>query len=343
MPRDTEYESGGRHKKHKPVPIAPPGSSSTVGSSGGSGSGGGGRGSGGAGSSSSSASSSSSSSSSGGGGDGRHKAGLRYASQAANLEGQAQALLHALNQDFQQALHIKLGNVERVYGEQKDVLLEGYHDRVQSLKGSVADNEKAHASQTVAAAQNRSRERQNALTEAMTQGAGESDAMQAQLMSLRNWGANQGEVQRTLFDTMRSINASLNDLNVDTKSALVNLRTQADADKEALYTNFYNQKSETYTQLGNVRGQQADYRDMAHEMGVGPGGKAGAAKSAFMHASNELGKAYRTPRLPKAIRNWDGRGDFKVERHTGTSMLAAAPSVDLGQRPEGATLRKWDQ
>ena len=276
----------------------------------------------------------------GGGGDYRKKAGQRYLEQARNLQAQADALRYALKHSYKDALRTKLQNVNEVLKGQDKALMQGYRDRVASLAGSVEDNEKAQATQTQAAAGNRIRERNNALGEAMAQGAGESDALAAQVMSLRNWQANQSEIQRSLFDTMRSINSSLTDLNVDTKTGRINLESQALADKEMLWTNYYNQRAESFTQLGNIKGQQADYLDMAKEYGVGKGGGPGAAKKAFMQAAKESGKAWDSPGISKKLKRWDGRDAFEASGG-GESRLAAAPTVDLGERPEGATLRKW--
>ena len=100
----------------------------------------------------------------------------------------------------------------------------------------------------------------------MLQGAGESDVLQAQMMSLRNWQFNQTEANRSYYDTLRSLNSSLTDLNVDTKTALANNELQANADREAIWTNYHDRRSEAFTQLGNIRGQQADYYAEAEQM-----------------------------------------------------------------------------
>lgn len=290
--------------------------------------------------------SSSGGSSSGGGGGGgggstsdyRRKAGKRYLDQAANLEAQAKALQLALRSSYGDALETKLKNVGRTLRHQNGLLMDGYRQRVGALEGAVEDNEKAQGTQTLMNTQNLVRERNGALSEAMAQGAGESDIMQASMMSLRNWQANQGEVQRSLFDTLRSVNSSLTDLNVDTKTGRFNVVQQANADREQLYTNYYNQRSESLTQLGNIRGQQADYMDMAKEYGVGKGGDTGSAEKAFTRASKAAGKAWENPGVPKKLRQWEGREQF--EGPSG-DPFQGGPSIDLGKKPEGATLRSW--
>ena len=325
------------------IPTAPGGTGSTGGGGGYGGSGSSGTGSGGCSGTGSSGCAGAYGGAAGGGGGGggnyRRKAGKRYLEQAANLEAQARALRRALNHSFSDALQIKLQNVNETLAGQSRTLMDGYRERVASLAGSVADNEKAQASQTVAAGQNRVRERNSAVSEAMAQGAGESDILAAQMMSLNNWQANQNEIQRSLFDTLRSVNSSLTDLNVDTKTGRVNLQAQALADKEQLWTNYYNQRSEAFTQLGNIRGQQADYLDMAKEYGVGHGSNPNAGEHAFMQAAKETGKSWESPGISKKLLRWNGHDDFEASPNGG--KLQAAPTVDLGARPEGATLRKW--
>lgn len=212
--------------------------------------------------------------------DAKRKAEQRYRGQALTLEQQAKALQRALQVDYASARDIKLRGVERTQMLQDEALMEGYSDRLDSLVGSVVDNDTASSDATVGNTMNAARERQNAMSEIAAQGAGETDMLRAQMMSLRNWNANQNEVNRSYFDSLRSINASLGDLNVDTKTARINLEVQANADKEQLWTNYFNQRSESYTQLGNIRGQQADYYGMAAEqqVGKGGGGKGGGGK-----------------------------------------------------------------
>lgn len=270
------------------------------------------------------------------------KLGQSYLDQAGNLQVQAKALRHALNIDLKGALKTKLGDVNQVLHEQQRILMDGYRRRVGSLEGAFEDNEKAASSATTAANQNRLRERNNALNQIAVQGAGESDAMNAQLMSLRNWNANQGEVERTRYDTLRSINSSLTDLNVDTKTARVNNVLQAQADKSQLWTNFYNQKSEIYTSLGNTLGQIADYQDTAKAYGVGGGSGANDGAGAFMNASKALGQSYDAPGISNKLMKWKGHDDFEIKKPKSLSaQLHSAPSVDLGKAPEGATLRAW--
>lgn len=276
------------------------------------------------------------------------EANRRYLDQAAVLQQQINAIRLALGKKgFKRELDIKLGNILRTQRIVDSDLMRGYRDRVGSLENTAEDNEKAASGQTVANMQNRSRERANALSEAMAQGAGESDVLRAQQMSLRNWQANQAEVNRSFFDTLTSVNSSLTDLTTDTRTARVNNVIEANADREQLYTNYYDQRAETLTQLGNTLGQQAEYYGLANEAIASKGTRGkqkGAGKrsgAAFKGASLEAGKAWRNPGVKKGLRTWEGAADF--EGALNNSQFSSASTEIAPPAPEGATLRKWEQ
>lgn len=219
----------------------------------------------------------------------KRKAEQKYRGQALSLEQQAKALQVALQREYKEGLDTKLRNVQVVLEEQNAILMEDYGNRVDSLREARDNNDKAEAGQSWLTLTNAARERASALSEVAAQGGGESDALKSQLMSLRNWNANQSEVNRSYYDSHSSINSSLTDLNIDTRTARVNLETQANADKEQLWTNYFNQRSESFTQLGNIRGQQADFYGLAHEQRVGDGG-GGKAKSSAKNSAKTSSK-----------------------------------------------------
>lgn len=248
---------------------------------------------------------------------------------------------------FKRALDIQLHNT-LVDQRQQDALLQrDYGERVKSLTGTAKDNEKAAASGTYAALSNRGRERANALSEAAAQGAGESDALRAQGAALRNWNANQSEVNRSFYDTLTSINSSLTDLTVDTRTARVNNVLEANSDRNQLWTDYYGHRSEALTQMGNIQGQMAEYYGLANEQVGNKGYKkkqraAGRGSAAsFRRASLNTGRAWRNPGVPSALRNWSGAA--AVEGEITNNARGAEVSEREIKAPEGATLRRWDQ
>lgn len=276
------------------------------------------------------------------GGDGGSKTANRYIQQAETLALQAKALRAALGKHgFKAALKQKLDNVNLAVSQQDDELMREYGERTGSLTKAAADNESAAAGQTYANLTNAARERANALSEVAAQGAGESDLLRAQQMSLRNWNQNQNEVQRSYFDTLTSVNSSLTDLTADTRTARINNAIQGNADKEQLHNSYRDQRSETLTQLGNTLGQMAEYYGMANEAHGSKKARrrrkkvSDASGEAFMDAAEETGKAWDSPGVHGRIRNWEGAAEFAA--NAPTTFLDAGPVA----RPEGAALRSW--
>jgi len=201
----------------------------------------------------------------------------RYIGDAEQMQGQIRALRHTLGKkgDFKDALKKRLDNINTVLGDQLADLDKAAAARAGSLDKDAQNNDIAASDATIETDANRIRERTMALSELAAQGGGESDGLRAQLMSLRSGAANQSEVNRSFSDSERSINASRLDLALDTHNARVNMMTEANADKEQLWGDYYAQTSEAQTQLGNALGQQAEYYGLALEaqQNAGGGGK----------------------------------------------------------------------
>jgi hypothetical protein len=285
----------------------------------------------------------------GGGGGYKAKAARRYLEEAETLALQAKALRVALGKHgFRRALNRGLANINQAMHQSDDELMRGYRDRLSSLQQSAEDNDKAAAGQGYANTANAARERANAISEVAANGAGESDLLRAQQMSLRNWNQNQSEIARSYFDTRTSINASLHDLDADTRSARVNNVLQAQADKNQLYTNYYNQRSETLTQLGNVLGQMAaDYSAANEQKGSKKTRRrrkraSEASGEAFMDASHEIGRSHKSrPGPVDRLGRWTGAEDFENTMTGPVGGISMGTTTELA-RPEGASLRRWE-
>lgn len=274
----------------------------------------------------------------------KKKAGKRYLEAAANLEKQAKALRHALKIDFAKSRDNNLADVGRVLAGQISQLKLGHAQRAGAFLEAAGNTAKATAGTAEAGISNAVRERQDSMAALLEQGAGETDAMRAMVMAARNWQANAQESNRAYYDSMQSINSGITDLNVDTRSNMANAFTSAEGERDRLWQDFYNRRSETFTQLGNVQGQRADYFAQAKEMGVKP--KKGLEKKAekemkdaFMKGSTELGKGYSQKGLPAWIRDYKGQAALKAKQSN--SNLAAAMNFTPVEKAEGASLRKW--
>jgi hypothetical protein len=276
----------------------------------------------------------------------KEKAAQRYLDDVKRLREQAGALRIALGKHgFREALMAKLANVGLAQRTQDHELMREYGERLGSLQDTASDNEKSANAQSAANLSNAGRERANALSEAMAQGAGESDLLRAQGMALRNWNANQEDIARSFFDTQSSINSSLTDLTADTRSARISNALQAESDREQLYTNYFDQRSETLTQLGNVLGQMAMDYGYANEQVGSKKSRKGEDRmdkrsgNAFDRAARMAGQAYESPGVDPKLRHWDGAHEFHASI-TGGPMQAT--TVDLS-KPEGATTRRLEQ
>lgn len=273
------------------------------------------------------------------------KAGQKYLTQANNLDIQAKALLRALNKTFAMSRNTSLANVGQRLTESLGLLKQGAAERGAEFDKSAQDTDAAAAGQENQSLSNMVRERADAMSMLLEQGMGETDSMRALLMSARNMNQNQNEGNRSRLDSMRSINAGITDLNVDTRTALTTTFGEAEAERGRIWENFYSRRSQGYTQLGNIRGQQADYYASATEMGVSPGKKKEAAtragmKNAYEAATTETGKAYKEKANPAWIRDWQGSKtkDTKVQN----TNLAAAITIDAPEKADGASLRRWE-
>lgn len=273
------------------------------------------------------------------------KAGQKYLTQASNLDAQAKALLRALNKTFAMSRNTSLANIGMRLNESLGMMKEDAKARGSQLDAAAQGTDAAAAGQENQSLSNMVRERADAMSMLLEQGMGETDTLRAMLMSARNMNANQNEGNQSRLDSMRSINASITDLNADTRTGLANTFGEAEAERGRIWENFYSRRSQGYTQLGNIRGQQADYYASAQEMGVKPGkAKTRAAragmKNAYEAATTEAGKAYKEKATPRWIRDW--KGTETKETKVQNTNLAAAITIDAPEKADGASLRRWE-
>lgn len=260
---------------------------------------------------------------SGGGGGGGGGGGAPKSTDAPQLA----ALQRMIDSEFARARDTKVGNITALLATQDAEVLRGYDERVAQLLGSRRDNDMAEGQASFANVANRVRERADLLLESAAQGAGETDTLRTMMQALRNWQANQADVNRSFFDTERSVNNAITDLNADTRSARINLASQAQRDQEQAWSNYYNQLADAYTQMGNIHANP--YSD-SHKPG----------SDAFSKAAEAAGSSWQAPGVSPAIREWSGTASA-VESRLNNSAATSAVTNLAEQRPEGATLRRW--
>ena len=274
----------------------------------------------------------------GGGGGGGGAAAKAAKDQAARQNAATKSLVEqqmSLLGGFGTQRDTKLGNMGRAYNEADALVLQNYGLSTNSLDGSRSDNEKAEADSSFSNVSNAIRERSDILAEAASQGAGETDSLRAQLAALRNYDSNQNEVNRSFFDTQRSINNAVNSLNSDVGTSRQNMFNQLESDRESAWSNYYNQVADTWTQITNIENANTNV-DSEYSIGykkLQPGSGAEAGKA--------VGSAYTRQAAPTSLNDWTGKAATEERALTSSNR---ATTVNLGatqKRPEGATLRKW--
>ena len=269
-----------------------------------------------------SSSSSKKSSSSGGGG---------YSVKKTDDKQILKALKELLSKGFAKARDQQLVNINTMYATQDADLLKGYSSRAEQLGLARTDNDKSETDASFTNLANRARETQDILAQTAEQGAGESDTAKAQLMALQNWDANQGEVNRSYFDTVRSVNNAINDLNVDTRTARINLATQMLGDKQQAWANYQNQMVETATQAANLT---ANPYSNAYKKGSGY----------YKDVAKNASKVWKNPGVDKAVTDWEGSAQPQEGKLNNTELGNVA-TVQPPKKPTGAStgaIKAWE-
>lgn len=241
---------------------------------------------------------------------------------------------HGLLKNFEKQRDIKLANIAEGYEASDANLLLGYRDALRGLEGTRDDNDKSQADSSYANIVNTLRERSDILSEVASQGAGETDRLRAQLAALRNYDANQSEVDRSYFDTVRSINRAVGGLNIDTATSRKNLFDQRESDRESAWSNFYNQTADAWNEIFNIENANTNIDSDSSN----------AYKKKYKDAAKKVqeavGSSYSKETPSDSLRVWDDQGQERTRRLSSNR----AQVINLGgamQRPEGATLRRW--
>ena len=240
---------------------------------------------------------------------------------------QVDALKRLLDGGFRSQMDERISNIDKAQREGDALLMSGYNTRLSSLQDLRKDNEMAEGQSSFANLTNRVREAGDVLAQAATQGAGETDQLQAQLIAARNWAANQAEVNRAYHDSRSSNNASIIDLNADTRSARFNLAQQGIGDREQAWATYSNQMTETATQLANILANPYSDRYSAD-----------GAKDQLKRMTDTASTVWKSPGVNDDIENWQGVTPARQELLNNSRIMGTTQDT-AAKRPEGSTLR----
>lgn len=261
----------------------------------------------------------------------------------------------------------QLATIDQSLKTKLEQITQTFEAGVTGFRENLRDNEQTEADASFANLANRARERGDLVTQALSQGAGESDILQSQMQALRNWQANQGDVNRSFFDTRQSINSAISDLNTSTRTSRINEETSANDSRSKVWDSYYDSRADALTQMANLDQQNylldneiaATERQKAQQTGlvswldsgknyedyVAPTTMSAAKAPAYTsdyarQAAEAAGSSWKSPGISKETQDFKGEGQSTGSLNSSSS--AAAPgNTSSKKKPEGAGLRKW--
>ena len=206
----------------------------------------------------------------------------------------------------------------------------------QDYAESGSANEQDQAAKTSANVTNRARERTALLSQAASQGAGETDQLRAQIQAYLNSDANQQEVERSFFDTERSINSQIAGAASQAETSRRSAWAQNQESKSNAWNEFWKNTGDVWTNIQRTGAQNtnvdSDYSEAfnADYRGNDP----------VQRAAENAGRAYSAEKKDDEFFKQDrplGR-----KKKTTASERAGATTIKAPRAAEGATLRgRW--
>lgn len=242
----------------------------------------------------------------------------------------AVAALHSQLSKLSSSRKQAIANIDLREKEGRALIDKAFLAMTGDLERSYLDNQKAEHDTSYANRANRGRERSDILLEAASQGAGETDNLRAQAMAVRNWAANQGEINRSFHDTQTSISGEVTTLNETTKQNLHNLYGQSNVDRSKAWDDYYKSTADVWSQIFNAENSMAANDQYKVQY-----------KDAGKKAADAVGGKWKDPGIPDEIKEWQGMETQEHFLNTSNAALQAYGTHTELKRPEGATLRKW--
>ena len=199
-----------------------------------------------------------------------------------------------------------------------------------------------------------------------------SDVLKAQLQALRNWSSNHGDINRSFYDTRTSVNSAITDLNVGTKTGMMNEELSTNAARGSRWDDYYESMSDSLAEMANLdqnnylltgeigaaEKEKANYTSVLDWLDSGKNmedykspalaSRTAAAADPYtsdyaQRAAQMAGSVWEDPGISADTQNWQGAEQSKTEL-TNAQPWNAQDNTQLGtkkKRPEGAILRRW--
>lgn len=286
----------------------------------------------------------------GGGGGGGASTGPSAAEQKAMAEGKAKtAKENAATQGIIDALLKALGGYDSGRNTQiqnaaksLEAVLKGvqanYLNAVGDYQATGLANEQDEASKSAANVTNRARERTSLLEQAASQGAGETDQLRAQLQAFQNFDNNSMEINRSFYDTARSLNSQIAGANTQAEASRRSAWQQNQEAVGQAWSDYWKNYGDTWTNIQRtIAGNTNVDTDYSEGFNANTGGQDAATE-----ASKFAGKAYEAENKDeKWFKNFLGRTEERKSETTSANRAASA-TIKAPKAAEGATLRgKW--
>ena len=239
---------------------------------------------------------------------------------------QVKALKKLLKSGLKKTLDQQKRDMTARYKEADALLVHGYRDRLWQLNAARRDNDASEHDSSFRNLANRARESNDSLAQLAAQGAGETDVLRGQMMAARNWDANQGDINRSYYDTNTQINSALTDLNASTRENRVNAWNQWQDDVADATNQYYGKRADAWAQLGGIRSNA--YSDSYSK-----------DTKAYNNMAKASSKTYDKKGAPDKLTEWDG-AKATEERLNNTRVTSAEKQAKI-TRPSGATLNTW--
>lgn len=259
------------------------------------------------------------------------------AKENAATQGIIDALLKSLS-GYDTGRKTALANADLTFNNTLSGVLSSYTSAVDDYGKSAERNKEDEASKSAANVTNRARERMGNLSQVLSQGGGETDALRALLTVFQNYDANQLDVTRSFYDTERQINSQIAGANAQAATNRQSAWQQLQEAKGKAENEYYKNYMDTWTSAQRTAAQNSNIdSDYSTAFNANFGGK-----NPVDEASKFAGKTYQQETKDQEwYSNFAGRREGENTRTTSTNR-AGTTTIKAPKAAEGATLRsKW--